>query len=120
MPMPVPGVWQQNCEVGQESVVELGGHGIVSLTIIPESVTAPLVPLMLEPVAPVVPVVPVVEPAVVPLVPVAVPELPVAVPLVPEEPLLEEPPQATPTATATSELRRIVRTGFKTRYLRRT
>ncbi len=123
MPMPVPGVWQQNCDVGHDSVVEVGGHGIVSLTIMPESVTPPPVPLVLvpvvAPVVPVVPVAPVAVPVVVPLLPVAVPELPV-LPVVPEVPLVEEPPQATPTATATTVVRRIARTGFKTRYLRRT
>jgi hypothetical protein len=114
-----PAVRQQNgCVVEHDRVVEVGGHATLALTTIPASVTAP-VPLEPVPVAPVAPVLlPVEAPVLVPLVPVDVPEVPVLVPLVPDDPLLVEPPHATPTATATSELTRIARTGFKTSHLR--
>ena len=117
----VPAVRQQNCDVAHDNVVEVGGHAMLLLTIMPASVTPLLVPAVPEvPEVPVVPVlVPVEAPLPVPVVPVVAPEAPDAVPLVPEEPLLVEPPQATPTATTTTEVRRIVRTGFKTRYLQR-
>ena len=90
---------------------------MVLLTTMPASlIWDPLLVPELVPAPPEVPVAPVVA---VPLVPVDVPEVPVLAPLVPEDPLLVEPPQATPTATATREVTKNARTGFKTRYLRR-
>jgi hypothetical protein len=110
-------VRQQNCEGMHDVVVEFGGHAMVSLTTIPASFKVPVPLAPVEPVA--VPVdAPVPAPAAPVEVPEVVPDVPELVPVEPEEPLLVEPPQATPTATTTTEVIRIVRTGFKTRHLR--